>query len=61
MKIPKNHRILVDIYMVPMEGREGDDITEETEDILNRDRDYYCQMQADSLGEIVDKFCSEGN
>lgn len=46
-------RYLIDIYRVDVPEDHRDDLTEATEDALNRTRDYYCQCQGKSLSDVV--------
>ena len=49
----KGYRLLVDVYKVPVGF--GPVSSEETENGLNRDRDYFCQFQADTVQELLNK------
>jgi hypothetical protein len=52
-------RYLVDVYKIQkvLEYSDGgaDDLIEQTEDQLNRNRDFQYQLQADTLPEIAKK------
>lgn len=61
------NRYLVDVYQVRnvLEYADGgrDDLAEQTEDQLKRNRDFQCQLQGDTLLEIArqlrDRFFSQ--
>lgn len=47
-------RWLIDVYRVELPDGGWDDITDATQDACNKDRDYYVQVQGDSLKEIAE-------
>ena len=56
-------RYLIEVYKVeiPANGKRRDDISEETEDWLKKNRDFQFQLQGDDLREISNKLRSHEN
>lgn len=48
-------RWLIEVYRVTVPDDSADDISEATEDVLCRDRDYYYQAQGWSLKEVAER------